>query len=112
MTIQTFSWTPDLQGASGEHKFEVRTVKLGDGYEQRQAKGLKKKLQTWTASKTAKQETTAAIAAFFDAHGGVKAFYWTPPAAPRILVKVSEYSEQPLGAGVNKISWKFEEVMK
>ena len=46
MAIETFGWPVEAK-LTAEHKFAVRTVKFGDGYEQRQALSLRPKLQTW-----------------------------------------------------------------
>ena len=47
MPKRTFEFVPDLDGNSAKHKFAVRTVKFGDGYEQRQALSLRPKMRTW-----------------------------------------------------------------
>lgn len=108
---ETFDWCVDLAAASATHKFNVRTVQFGDGYEQRQPKSLRPKTQIWSVQKTGKKALIDEIKAFFDARRGVQAFYWTPPGRTRLLVKVSEYREVPKGAGVWQLSWDFEEVL-
>lgn len=108
--MQTFEWCVDLQGAAAVHKFGVRSVRFGNGYEQRQPEYLKPKMQNWSVQKTGQKALIEEIKAFFDAHRGVKAFNWRPPGQGLIKVKVSEYRETPKGGGVWQLSWEFEEV--
>lgn len=109
--METFTWCVDLQGASATHKFGVRTVKFGEGYEQRQPTGLRRKMQTWSVQKTGKKALIDEIKAFFDARRGVEAFYWQPPGMAKLTVKASEYREIPKGGGIWQLSWDFEEVI-
>ena len=110
MARATFGWPVEAK-LSAEHKFAVRTVKFGDGYEQRQALALRPKLQTWEVNLGGMPETLAEVRAFLDARGGVEAFYWTPPGREKLLVKVAEYKEAHQGGRVWQLSWKFEEVL-
>ena len=110
MAKKMFTWPVDLEGAAATHAFDVRSVQLGDGYEQRQKKFLRPKRQTWDVQKTGKKALIDEISAFFDACGGVESFWWQPPGKPRVLVKVAEYRETPKGGDVYQLSWKFEEV--
>ena len=110
MAIETFGWPVEAK-LTAEHKFAVRTVKFGDGYEQRQALSLRPKLQTWEGTLGGLPETLSQVRAFLDAHAGVRAFYWTPPGRERLLVKVAEYREAHQGGKVWQLSWKFEEVL-
>lgn len=109
MAKQTFGWQVNAR-ATATHQFNVRTVRFGEGYEQRQSQSLRPKQQTWEASKTGDRALIEEIKAFFDARRGVESFYWTPPDGRQLLVKVVEYREQHLGGMVWEILWKFEEV--
>lgn len=62
-----FDWPVDAAEAAQEAKYAVRTVQFGDGYEQRQAKSLRRKTQTWAVAKTGLRDEIAAIEAFLDA---------------------------------------------
>lgn len=109
MAKQSFRWQVNAR-AVATHQFDVRTVKFGDGYEQRQPNSLRPKRQTWEVSKTGNRALIEEIKAFFDARRGVESFYWTPPDGRQLLVKVAEYREQHLGSMAWEASWKFEEV--
>lgn len=107
---ETFKWCVDLRGVSATHKFHIRKVQFGDGYEQRQPQSLRPKMQVWAVQKTGTKALIEEIKAFFDARRGVQAFYWQPPGRPPLLVKVAEYRESPNGGGIWQLSWEFEEV--
>jgi phage-related protein len=74
--------TPDFN-ASKQSEPQIRTVKFGDGYQQRLQYGLNTNPKTWDLKWTAKTNADAdAIEAFFDARANDAAsFTWTPPAA-------------------------------
>ncbi|MCQ9325517.1 phage tail protein [Neisseria dentiae] len=111
MSKQTFRWRVD-SAASVTHKFAVRTVKFGDGYEQRQATGLRPKMQMWDVQLSGRKELLEEIKAFLDARRGVESFYWQPPGRPRLLVKTAdEYRETHKGGKVYQLAVKFEEVL-
>ena len=110
MSKQTFRWRAD-SAASVTHKFAVRTVKFGDGYEQRQPKSLRPKMQEWDVHFSGKKALIEEIKAFLDARRGVESFYWQPPGRPRLLVKTAdEYRETHQGGTVYRLEVKFEEV--
>ena len=109
MAKLSFGWQVNAR-AVATHQFEVRTVRFGEGYEQRQVKSLRPKRQMWEVSKTGNRALIEEIKAFFDARRGVESFYWTPPDGRRLLVKVVAYREQHLGGLVWEASWKFEKV--
>lgn len=73
--------TPDF-GMSKKSEPRLRTVKFGDGYEQRLRYGLNQNPKVWDLKWTAKSNADAdAIEAFFDARANdAAAFDWTPPA--------------------------------
>lgn len=103
-----FAFKVDGSELSETVKFSTRTVKFGDGYEQRQAAALRPALREWQCRMTGSKVEVVAVAAFFDRHGGVKPFVWRQNGA---LVKVAEYTRRHLGGRVWQISWKFEEVL-
>lgn len=107
---KVFKWQVTSE-STAKHTFNVRAVKFGDGYEQRQKLTLKPKMQTWQIRLAGKKPLIGEIKGFFDSCGGVEPFYWTPPGRERLLVKVVEYTETPKGGKVYELSAEFEEVM-
>lgn len=81
---EVFKWTPQ-RSYSVTSEPNVSVVKLGDGYEQRQAKGINTLLDSYTLvfkGSSAGCGDTGNVAlqvdAFLRARGAVEAFYWTP----------------------------------
>ncbi|EHK8991134.1 phage tail protein [Escherichia coli] len=80
---ETFTWTPQ-RGWQVSREPDVAVVKLGDGYEQRQVKGLnplmdKYELTFVGADGLCNRPNIAKQAeAFLKARGAVEAFNWTP----------------------------------
>lgn len=67
----------------------VRTVKFGDGYEQRVASGINNQPQVWKISFSKRGDTDVqGVYDFLVARAGVEAFEWTPrgEASPRKFV--------------------------
>lgn len=108
---EVFAWPVDLSDAAQEVKYAARVVQFGDGYEQRQAKSLKKKSQSWKVSKTGFKTEIEKIEAFLDAHAGVASFWWRRSGAADLRVAVDGYNKVPLGGLVWKISFTFREVV-
>lgn len=75
--MKTFEFALDNQ-MNITRKPEVNVVKFGDGYEQRQPKGIAPILSQYDVSRIADTDTIKAIDAFLVEHGGVTAFLWTP----------------------------------
>nr|DAN62040.1 MAG TPA: minor tail protein [Caudoviricetes sp.] len=107
---KVFKWQVTSE-STAKHSFNVRTVKFGNGYEQRQKLTLKPKMQTWQIRIVGMKPLIEEIKGFFDSCGGVEPFFWTPIGRDRLLVKVSEYTETPKGGKVYELSAEFEEVM-
>lgn len=79
---ETFTWMPQ-KGYSVQRAPDVAVVKLGDGYEQRQAKGINPLLDKYSLvfrGVGGGCSLNPAIDAelFLKARGGVESFYWTP----------------------------------
>lgn len=111
MSKQTFKWRVTSESVA-EHNFDVRTVQFGGGYEQRQPKLMRPKLQSWDVKIIGLRHEIDDIKEFLDARGGVESFYWQPKNRERLLVTVSDkYTETPLGGKVYSLSMKFREVL-
>lgn len=81
---ETFTYIPET-GFTVTRAPNVSVVKLGDGYEQRQPKGINPLLDSYSLTfkglnGLCGRENKAVLAeAFLKARGAVEAFYWTPP---------------------------------
>ena len=74
-----FTWTPDFL-AQKKTKPNVNAIKMGDGYEQRQAFGINTLNQMYTLTFKLRENTEAdEIEDFLEARSAVEAFDWTPP---------------------------------
>ena len=81
---ETFTWSPQ-KGYSVERTPNVAVVKLGDGYEQRQTKGVNPLMDKYSLTftgvddaKCSRPNAAKAADAFLKARMAVQSFYWTP----------------------------------
>ena len=106
--------TPDF-GALRKSRPNVRTLRFGDGYEQRLTFGLNQNPKIWDLRWTAKDSTDAdAIEAFFDARAADNAsFDWTPIDETTPYKWVCESWQRDHNyANVNEIRATFREVFE
>lgn len=79
MAATTFIWTPSY-GAQETSRPVVRSMRFGDGYEQRLSYGLNTDLKVWSLAfnnvSTAEKDQ---ITGFLEARGGSQNFNWTTP---------------------------------
>ncbi|AVX37838.1 phage tail protein [Yersinia massiliensis] len=80
---ETFTWSPQ-KGFTASRAPNVAVVKLGDGYEQRQVKGINPLMDSYsltfmgTDGQCNKPNVAKQAEAFIKARMAVEAFYWTP----------------------------------
>jgi phage-related protein len=79
---ETFTWTPQ-KAYSVERTPTVAVVKLGDGYEQRQVKGINPLMDKYSLTfrgvgGVCRSNSAKDAEAFLKARGAVESFYWTP----------------------------------
>lgn len=80
---ETFTWTPQ-KGYSVERTPNVAVVKLGDGYEQRQTKGINPLMDKYSLTFKGvdggcnRPNAAKEANAFLRNRMAVEAFYWTP----------------------------------
>lgn len=80
---EIFTWNPE-RGYTVSRQPNVAVVKLGDGYEQRQAKGINPLMDSYsltfkgTDGLCGRANIAKAVDAFLKARMSVEAFYWTP----------------------------------
>lgn len=111
--MATFSYTPDYE-LTTESNPDVSTVKFGDGYEQRFAKGLNTVKRSWPLVFKERELATAdAIEAFLIARGGTEAFDWeVPDTEEDVRVKCTGWVRTLTVGNRYNISCTFEEVFE
>lgn len=106
-----FTWIPDVEPQADDRP-DVTAIKLGDGYETRQAFGMNTLLEVWNLKFSLRDKTEYdAISAFLKARGALESFDWTPPdtdTARRFVCRSWSPSRQT--ANRYTITTSFEEV--
>ncbi|MGV2880112.1 phage tail protein [Pantoea vagans] len=81
---ETFTWSPQ-KGFTVSRAPNVSVVKFGDGYEQRQTKGINPLMDSYSLTfvgyddaKCSRPNVAKSAEAFLKARMAVEAFYWTP----------------------------------
>ncbi len=111
--MPTFSFVSDYTPTKST-KPQVTTVKFGDGYEQRYAKGLNTTPQNWSLTFNQRELAEANnIETFLLARAGVENFDWIPPdAVDPIKVKCSEWTKTLEVGNRWTLNMNFEEVFE
>ncbi|HEA9986199.1 TPA: phage tail protein [Yersinia enterocolitica] len=112
---ETFTWSPQ-KGFTASRAPNVAVVKLGDGYEQRQVKGINPLMDSYsltfmgTDGKCNKPNVAKQAEAFIKAKMAVESFYWTPlDTGVRELYVCRSWSMKKTGP-VFELSCTFEQV--
>lgn len=108
--MDEFTWIPDWN-AQSSNSANVSKVQYGDGYVQRQTKGMNPIMRSW--SLTFNNRTDAeidAIEEFLEDRYGVVAFTWTPPGGTQVKWTCDKWNRTKLGDNVANISVTFERV--
>jgi phage-related protein len=112
---ETFTWSPQ-KGFTASRAPNVAVVKLGDGYEQRQVKGINPLMDSYsltfmgTDGQCSKPNVAKQAEAFIKARMAVEAFYWTPlDTGVRALYVCRSWSMKKTGP-VFELSCTFEQV--
>ncbi|WP_038910948.1 phage tail protein [Dickeya dadantii] len=90
---EVFVWSPQAS-IQLTREPSVSVVKFGDGYEQRQVKGINSVMDKYSltfrgvSGMCGRENVAVAAEAFLKARGAVESFYWTPPhtGAPALFV--------------------------
>lgn len=110
--MTTFTWIPEF-GSSADIEPNVAVQKFGDGYEQRQAKGMNSQAETWSLAFANRDASEFAdIIAFLKARGAVEAFNWTTPDGDAIVVVCRKWSKTPQKGNLRTINATFEQVFE
>jgi len=103
-------WVPDWS-ASTASKANVSKIRYGDGYIQRQTKGMNPIDDSWSLTFNARTRTEAiAIDTFLKERYGVIAFTWTPPGLPQAKWTCDSWNRTEVGNEVNNITMTLEKV--
>ena len=113
---ETFIWSPQ-KGFTAEDTPSVAVVKLGDGYEQRQLKGINPLMGKYSLtfigyddSKCLRPNVAKAAREFLKARMAVESFYWTPSdTGVQSLYVCRTWSMQTTG-GLSQLTATFEQV--
>jgi phage-related protein len=111
MAATTFTWTPSYP-ATQVSQPNVRTVKFGDGYEQRIRYGLRTDFKVWNLSFENRDDAERAlILTFLTDRGGVEQFNWTTPHGSTSAFVCSEWTSEHAGCNNNNIRATFRQVI-
>ena len=111
MAATSFIWAPDY-GAQETSRPVVRSVRFGDGYEQRLAYGLNTDLKTWNLSfKNIETSIKEQIIGFLEARQGSQNFNWTTPHGSVGAFICQEWTAAITNCGLWEISAVFREVV-
>jgi len=110
--MATFTYSASY-GATVNQSPRVRSIKFGDGYEQRASFGINTDRRVWNLNFRGRDDTDAdAIIAFLEAREGVENFDWTPPSGDAGKWICRSWSRSISSNGSNDISATFEEVFE
>ncbi|WP_392559397.1 phage tail protein [Orbus mooreae] len=90
---------------------KVKTIKFGDGYEQRIQDGINSDLRSYSISLTVRRDEDLWIDQFLTLHAGYKAFLWRNPHTHKeVKVKCQSWSVNVMNTTAT-ITATFEEVV-
>lgn len=109
--MPTFTWKADY-GASKSVAPAVKTIKFGDGYEQRQASGINRKPRKFSLTFKREIAEADAIDTFLSARGAVEAFSYTHPGQSAGVFVCREWSRVSDSVSTDQVTATFEEVFE
>lgn len=109
--MPSFTFTPDF-GMKRKRKPNVAKIEFGDGYQQRQTKGINTLSESWDLRFAVRTKDEADdIDDFLIARNGVESFDWTPPGeASSIKVVCFEWDREIVRENQYQITATFERV--
>lgn len=111
MASTSFTWVPSY-GAQQTTKPAVRTVRFGDGYEQRLRYGLRTIFETWNLTfENINNTERGQIIAFLTARAGVEQFNWTTPEGSTKVFVCEDYGSTAVAPGRFTVNATFREVV-
>jgi phage-related protein len=111
MAIETFKW-PTQPGDAPDINYRTRTSQFGSGYKQIVGDGPNNKECSYPITFTGSKAKVQEVMAFFDRHGGTKAFLWTPPLGGIGMFICSKPVPTPMGGTVFRITATFEQAFR
>ncbi|TEA26239.1 phage tail protein [Candidatus Schmidhempelia bombi] len=108
--METFFWqvAPSM---SEKAEPKIKTIKFGDGYEQRIKDGINNDLRSYSVTLKVAREDAQHINDFLTRHGGLHAFKWIEPNTHRLItVKCTSWTSNVMNT-VTTITATFEEVI-
>lgn len=112
--MATFPSIAPTFGAVKNSQPTVRTVKFGDGYEQRLKVGINQNAKEWSLTFMVKTADAATIETFLDARADDAAsFDWTPPdSSTSYKWKCEQWSKELVGDSFFQITASFRQVFE
>jgi phage-related protein len=111
MAATTFTWIPSFP-ATQVSQPNVRTVKFGDGYEQRLRYGLRTDFKQWDVVFENRTDTERSeIVSFLTARAGVEQFNWTTPHGSTSAFVCSEWTSELVACNLNTVRARFRQVI-
>lgn len=108
--MKTFTYDIGIK-ATGKTDDDINIVQFGNGYAQRQKKGLAPKLEHWQASRVDTKAKIDEIKAFLDAHT-VTAFLWRVTSDEPLRKYIAkDVTRSPLGGSKWSLSWTMQQVL-
>ncbi|MGJ7171471.1 phage tail protein [Morganella morganii] len=108
--MEIFTWKVK-PGMSIESEPRVRSVRFGDGYEQRRQDGLNPSLSKYSITLSPKNADAVIIRAFLEKHAGVTAFFWKPPHQMNMIKVLCRKWSFSVGALRTEVTAEFEEAL-
>lgn len=106
--METFTFKPTTESASGAVKPRTLTAQYGDGYRQVCGDGINNLVQSWTLEFLGGEDEISDVKDFLDARAGYDPFLWKPPFSDTALEwTAGNYTLTPQGGTVWKLSVTF-----
>lgn len=108
--METFKWKvkPDMKK---EFEPRVKSVKFGDGYEQRRPDGINNNLKKYNVTLIYINSESLQIESFLEKHAGVTAFFWKPPHQTALVKILCRKWSSSVGMIRTEITAEFEQIV-
>lgn len=110
MNIDIFKWKVK-PGMGIESEPRVRTVRFGDGYEQRRPDGFNTNQKKYSIMLSPKNGDALLVCEFLEKQGGMTVFLWKPPHQIHMITVLCRKWSSSVGALRTEITAEFEQAM-